>query len=101
MTNRLKEIMSSVIALNQSSFVHGRQITDNIIIYQEVLHSMRTKKSGKSFMTIKIDLEKAYDRLSWSFIRDTLKEVELPSSWVNNIMHCVETPRMEIIWNNK
>ena len=80
MTNRLKEIMSSVIALNQSSFVHGRQITDNIIIYQEVLHCMRTKKSGNSFMTIKIDLEKAYDRLSWSFIRDTLKEVELPSS---------------------
>ena len=71
MTNRLKDIMASVIAPNQSSFVPGRQITDNLIINQEVLHSMRTKKSGKGSMPIKIDLEKAFDCLSWSFIKDT------------------------------
>ena len=65
---------------------------DNIIIYQEVLHSTRIKRSGMGFMTIKIDLEKAYDRLSWSFIINTLKEIALLESWVNNIMHCVATP---------
>lgn len=71
--NRLKTIIDSVIAPNQSSFVPERLISDNIIIYQEVLNSMRTKKMGKGFMTIKIDLEKAYDRLSWQFIRTLQK----------------------------
>ena len=69
LANRLKKIMQSRIGPNQSSFVPGRQITDNIIIYQEVLHSMRKSKVGKGIMLIKIDLEKAYDRLSWPFIR--------------------------------
>ena len=41
MTNRLKEIMASVTSPNQSSFVPGRQTTDDVIIYQEILHSMR------------------------------------------------------------
>ena len=63
-SNRLKKIMDSVIGPNQSSFVPGCQITDNIVIYQEVLHSTRIKKTCKGIMTIKIDLEKAYDRLS-------------------------------------
>lgn len=70
--NRLKPIMEQLVSHEQSSFVPGRQISDNIIIYQEVLHSIRTRSSGKKIMVIKIDLEKAYDRLRWSFIQDTL-----------------------------
>ena len=59
MDNRLKEIMQDVIAPNQSSFVSGRQIIDNVVRYQEVLYSMCQKNSRKGIMTIKKDLEKA------------------------------------------
>ena len=48
---------------------------------------------------IKVDLEKAYDCLSWKCIRGTLDQVDLPSSWIRNIMHCIEIVRMSIIWN--
>ena len=80
LTNRLKGIMKDLVSPNQNSFVPGRQITDNVIIYQEVLHSMPKNKKGKDTMMIRIDLEKAYDRLSWSFIRDTYEIIGLPSS---------------------
>ena len=30
-----------------------------------------------------------------------LELMDLPSDWVNNIMHCVETPRLSIVWNGK
>ena len=64
MANRLKENMQRVVAPTQSSFVSGRQIVDNIIVYQKVVHSMHSKASGKGIMILKIDLEKAYVQLS-------------------------------------
>ncbi|XP_075508178.1 uncharacterized protein LOC142545090 [Primulina tabacum] len=99
MTNRLKLVMADLVGPFQSSFVPGRQITDNIMVYQEALHTMRKKTGGKGYMAIKIDLEKAYDRLSWDFIRETLTEVGLNRVWVRNIMNCIESPRLSILWN--
>ena len=52
-------------------------------------------------MTIKIDLENAYDRLSWPFIRDTLENVGIPRKWINNISYCVEMLITTILWNGK
>ena len=56
---------------------------------------------GKGSMMIKIDIEKAYDRLCWPFIRDTLACTRIPMKWVNNIMHCVESSKLAILWNGK
>lgn len=47
MTIRLKEVMKEMVGSNQSSFVPGRQITDNIIIYQEILNIMRKREEDK------------------------------------------------------
>lgn len=41
--NRLKVVLPKLISPTQASYVPGRQITDNIVIFQEVLHSMRSK----------------------------------------------------------
>lgn len=72
MTNRLKGVMPKLICLNQSSFVPKRQITDNIVIYQEILRTIRMSKSKPGYMVLKIDIEKAYNRLDWGFICSTL-----------------------------
>lgn len=100
-SNRLKEVMKEAIGPNQSSFVLGRQITDNILIYQETLNTMRKKKGNKGFMVVEIDLEKAYDRLSWDFIRDTLRKVGMEDVWTRNIMACVESARLSLIWEGE
>jgi hypothetical protein len=42
-------------------------------------------------MAIKVDLEKAYDKLRWDFIRDTLMDAGLPSQFVDLVMKCIET----------
>lgn len=52
-------------------------------------------------MAIKIDLEKAYDILYQEFIRDTLVEVGLNEEWIRNIMRCMETYRMSLLWNGE
>lgn len=66
--NRIKPVLSSIISPNQCSFVPGTLSSDNIIVAQEVIHSMSSMKGKKGFMAIKVDLEKAYDRLRWSSV---------------------------------
>ncbi|KAH1063505.1 hypothetical protein J1N35_028492 [Gossypium stocksii] len=70
--NRFKVIFPKIIGLEQAGFIVGRNIIDNIIIAQEVIHSMKCSAKRK-WMTIKIDLEKAYDRVHWDFIKASLQ----------------------------
>lgn len=101
MVNRLKPVLEKLVSQEQSSFVPGRQIVDNIMVYQEILHSLRTNSGSKRYMVIKVDLEKAYDRLRWDFIQDTLQVAGFDEKWVRNIMRCVETPRLALLWNEQ
>lgn len=55
--------MPLLIAENQTSFVGGCNITDNVFIAQKVVHSMRISKDKMGWMAMKIDMDKAYDRL--------------------------------------
>lgn len=50
-------------------------------------------------MLIKLDLEKAFDRLEWGFIRQVLTFFNFPPLWINLIMSCVSTPSIAILFN--
>ncbi|KAL1569138.1 hypothetical protein AAHA92_00650 [Salvia divinorum] len=50
-------------------------------------------------MAIKVDLEKAYDKIRWEFIEDSLRDLELPQQIIRLIMECVSTTSMQIAWN--
>ena len=52
-------------------------------------------------MAIKVDLEKAYDRIDWQFLEDTLREIELPSKLISLIMACVTECKMQVLWNDE
>jgi len=46
LANRLKAILSTIISENQSTFVPGRLITDNVLVAFEIMHYLK-KKGGK------------------------------------------------------
>lgn len=58
-TSRIKPFLDKLITPFQCSFILGCHNLDNIIIVQEVIHSMEKKKGKKGFMEIKVDLEKS------------------------------------------
>lgn len=99
LTQRLKGIMPYVVSFNQSSFVPGRTSCDNILVLQEAIHSLNNLHGRKGYMIIKIDLEKAYDRLEWNFIIESLQILGLPSHIINLILHCLNFVSMSINWN--
>lgn len=50
---------------------------------------------------MKIDLEKAYDRIDWEFLRWVLMDLGLPSTLVSLIMFCVTSTEMNFLWNGQ
>jgi hypothetical protein len=98
---RLNQVMEHLISPAQASFVPNRHSSDNIIIFQEVVHSMRIKKRGKGWMAIKIDFEKAYDRLKWLFVKDTLDDIGFPPALFSIIYECISSPSMKMLWNGE
>jgi len=70
MAKRLKPLLEKLISPEQTGFVEGRQILDGLVVTQEVIHSMKTKK--QKGMMIKLDLSKAYDRINWQYLEEIL-----------------------------
>lgn len=46
LANRLKGILPSLISEQQSAFVPGRSIADNVLVAFEIIHHMQRKRSG-------------------------------------------------------
>ena len=48
LANRMKSVLSSIISENQSAFVLGRAITDNILTSAEIMHYLKWERQGKT-----------------------------------------------------
>ena len=72
---------------------------DNMIIAQELIHTMSLKKGKVGYMGLKIDLEKAYDRLEWHFIKDILNLYKFPTKLVKLIMSCISSSSISVLLN--
>lgn len=81
------------------SFISGRSTIDNILSLQETIHSFKQLHGKKGYMIIKLDLEKAYDRLEWTFVLETLNLLGLPPELIQVISHCLAPTSLRINWN--
>lgn len=50
-------------------------------------------------MAIKIDFEKAYDKLEWSFIKEMLLRINFPQNLLDLIISCVSSVSTSILFN--
>lgn len=65
-------------------------ISDNIIVANEIIHSLKVRKrQANSYMAVKTDITKAYDRLEWKFLEETMKRMGFHTKWIKWIMTCV------------
>ncbi|XP_060201107.1 uncharacterized protein LOC132629772 [Lycium barbarum] len=81
---RLTSIMDKIISQNQSGFMKGRSISENITLTQEMVHNMN-KAEPNDNVVMKLDMAKAYDRVSWTYMCHVLKQLGFSDSWVGLI----------------
>ncbi|GJZ27198.1 nucleolar protein 56-like protein, partial [Tanacetum coccineum] len=100
LTERLKPGLHKLVNLNQSAFIQGRAIQDNILITQELLKGYN-RKSRPSRCCMKIDIAKAYDTVDWNFLEITLKQFGFHEKKVKWIIVCVTTAKFSICLNGE
>lgn len=81
------------------AFASGRNIHDNSIISQEIMHYRHKKKGLKGFMAIKADLAKAFNRVEWSSLTCVLKQFGFNNQFINWISECISTASMHFLIN--
>ncbi|KAL5582460.1 hypothetical protein UlMin_014902 [Ulmus minor] len=77
---------------------HFRPISVCNVAYRAI-HSMKKKKGALGWMALKIDLEKAYDRVSWQFIEEVLAAFGFDSRWVRWVSTCISSVTMKLLIN--
>lgn len=72
--------MNKIIGPYQTSFLKNMQEFDNAIIVQETIHHFQRIKGEMKSVIMKVDLEKAFDKLEYSFVKHTLEYFNFPKT---------------------
>jgi hypothetical protein len=76
LSNQIKNVLPYIISQNQSAFVLGRSIIDNVLIAYELTHYLQHKRHGPDgYAALKLDMSKAYDRVEWVFLKDMMMKM--------------------------
>jgi hypothetical protein len=60
------------VASNQTTFIKGRYILESVVTAHEVIHCVHHGKKQGS--VLKLDYEKAYDKVSWVVFIEHFRE---------------------------
>jgi hypothetical protein len=96
---RLSPVAHRIISLSQTAFIKGRLIHDGPLALHEIVHELMSKRLKA--MILKLDFEKAYDRVNWQFLREVLIRKGFDTAYVHRIMQLVSGGQTAISINGE
>lgn len=99
LASRLKGFIPTLVGPTQSAFTTGREISDNVILLREILHSFKQPSFRDQAFCLKSDLAKAFDKMKWDFIQGLLPQYGLPPLFCGWIMSCICSAEFTILFD--
>jgi hypothetical protein len=97
-TIRLNTVVDHVVQLSQTAFMQGRNILDGVVVLHEAVHELHSIKLNG--VILKLDFEKAYDKIKWSFLQQILRMKGFSPEWRALINDFVSRGSVEIQVND-
>ena len=86
-----------VISPNQTAFLSGRQILDGVLIANEITNY--AKQAGLNLLLFKVDFEKAFDSVNWSFLLYVMDKMGFGVKWRHWIKGCISSASVSVLIN--
>jgi hypothetical protein len=96
---KLDPIAHRIISPNQTAFIKGRNILDGPLALLEIIHDIRKRKH--SGVLLKLDFEKAYDRVNWDFLGEVLRCKGFDAGYIHRILQLVSGGQTAISINGE
>jgi hypothetical protein len=97
LAKRLAPKLDSLVRQNQSAFTKGRIIHDNfkdVELTTKCLHRMKVP-----YALAKIDIAKAFDTVSWTYLLDIMKHMCFSRRWLNWICMSLSAASTRVVVN--
>uniref|UniRef100_A0A670HP09 Reverse transcriptase domain-containing protein n=1 Tax=Podarcis muralis TaxID=64176 RepID=A0A670HP09_PODMU len=99
LASRLKKVLNEVIHKDQAGFLPGRHLFDNTRNIIDILELLQTNINTKAVL-IFIDAEKAFDNISWKFMKKNLEGMGVGRGFENGIQAIYSEQKAKLIVNN-
>lgn len=93
--NRLKLLLPRIISENQSAFIKGRLLMENVLLASELVQNYH-KDSVSPRSVMKIDISKAFDSVQWMFVLKCLVALGFPVRFIHWIKLCITSPSFSV-----
>ena len=98
LSTRLSNVLPKIIHVDQTCAVKGRSIFDNLHLMRNVMDYVEQKNLGVSFLCL--DQEKAFDRISWSYMYSSLAAFGFDENFIKWIKLLYTDISASVIVNN-
>uniref|UniRef100_A0A670JD11 Reverse transcriptase domain-containing protein n=1 Tax=Podarcis muralis TaxID=64176 RepID=A0A670JD11_PODMU len=99
LANRFKKVLNEVIHKDQAGFLPGRHLYDNTRNIIDILELLQTNLHTRAVL-IFIDTEKAFDNISWMFMKKNLEGMGVGQGFENGIEAIYSEQKAKLIVNN-
>ena len=93
----MSPVAHRVISQYQSAFIKGRFILDGILSLHEIVHDLHARRAKA--IILKLDFEKAYDSVSWPFLKQVLLAKGFDGAYVHRVMQLVSGGHTAVLVN--
>lgn len=86
---RLAVLLPNIVSEEQAGFVKGRSIVENVLLTQEIITDIRLRTKAGPNVVIKLDMAKAYDRVSWLFLTKVFRKMGFGERFIGLVYEIV------------